>query len=165
MKRLISLLLILVLTLGCFAGCGGTVGSTMGDIAGNVAEAAKKELESQVKLTFEKYKVTVLDLKSATGKLNGSEDVTQFFCAALVESDSEAIPQSVADALGKVFHDAGIHVQTGAAIESRWLEHKELSFNSEKFEEGKTYYAVWCYTDKLPDLSDLKDMITTEGNN
>ena len=26
----------------------------------------------------------------------------------------------------------------------------------EGFEEGKTYYTVWCYTDRLPTLEDLK---------
>ena len=28
--------------------------------------------------------------------------------------------------------------------------------------EGETYYTVWCFTDKLPSLSDLKDLAASE---
>ena len=160
-KKFISLILVFGLLCG-LAGCGDVAG----EIAGNVAEAAKKELENQVKATFEKYKIEILDLKTAVGKLNGNSSDIQFFCAALVQSDSDAIPQSAADTLIKLFHDAGIHVQTGPAIENTYLEHKSLTFKFENFEEGKTYYTVWCYTDKLPsleDLKELKDALSTEG--
>ena len=100
------------------------------------------------------------------GKLNGNSSDIQFFCAALVQSDSDAIPQSAADTLGKLFHDAGINVQTAAAIENPYLQNKELSFKFDGFGDGKTYYCVWCYTDKLPsleDLKNLKDTLSTEG--
>jgi hypothetical protein len=155
-KRVICLLLVLALSLGCLAGCGGVAG----EIAGNVADAAKKELENQIKLTFEKYKVDILDMKTAAGKLNGTTGDNQFFCAVLVQSDSDAIPQSVADTLGKLFHDAGIQVQTGNEIESEYLEHKTLEYKFTGFDSGKTYYTVFCYTDRIPTLSDLQNMIT-----
>ena len=155
MKKLLICLLALVLMLGCLTGCGEAVG----EIAGNVAEVAKAELEAQVKAAFEKYKVDVIEFKPLLGKLNGSDGTIQFFCAALVQSDSEAVPQDVADTLGKLFHDAGLTVQTGSAIESSYLEHKTLSYKFTGFEEGKTYYTVWCYTDKIPSLSDLKEAI------
>ncbi len=125
----------------------------MGEIAGSVAEAAKQELEKQVKATFQKYKVDIIELKTTAGKLNGQSGDIQVFCAALVQSDSEALPQSVADTLGKLFHDAGIMVQTGSKIESAYLEHKELRFQFDGFQDGKTYYTVYCYTDKLPSLT------------
>lgn len=157
-KKFAALVLALIMICS-LAGCNDVAG----EIAGNVADAAMKELENQVKTTFEKYKVDVIELKPTVGKLNGTSGDIQFFCAALIESDSDAVPQSVADALGKLFHDAGITVQTGAAIESPYLEHKELTFKYDSFSDGKTYYTVWCYTDRLPELSDLKEVISTEG--
>ncbi len=147
-----------VLALLCsLAGCG----EVAGEIAGNVAEAAKKELENQVKATFEKYKVDVIELKTAVGKLSGTSGDIQFFCAALIESDSDAIPQSVADSLSKVFHEAGITVQTSSKVENSYLEHKEVVYKHESFDDGKIYYTVWCFTDKIPELSDLKS--ATQG--
>ena len=160
-KKFISFLLVIGLLCG-LAGCS----EVAGEIAGNVAEVAKKELENQVKATFEKYKIEILDLKTAVGKLNGESEDIQFFCAVLVQSDSDTIPLSAADTLSKLFHDAGARIQTGTAIESDYLEHKSLVYKYETFEESKTYYTVWCYTDKLPsleDLKELKEVLTTDG--
>lgn len=155
-KRILSAVLALVLMLLCFTGCSEAVG----EIAGNVAQAAQEELEAQVKAAFEKYKVDVIEFKTAVGRLNGTSGDIQFFCAALVESDSDAVPNSVAGNLGLMFHDAGVMVQTGSKIESEYLEHKEISFKFDDFEEGKTYYVVYCYTDKLPTLNPTE---TAEG--
>ena len=145
------LILALLLTLG---GCSEAVG----EIASNVADAAVKELEVQVKATFETYKIDILDMKTAIGKLNGDSKDIQFYCAVLVQSDSDAIPQSAADTLSKLFHDAGINVQTGPVIDNSYLQNKTLSFKYDGFQDGQTYYCVWCYTDKLPTLEDLKDL-------
>ena len=161
LKKFTALVLALLMVF-TLAGCGGVAG----EIAGNVADAAKQELENQIKKTFETYKIEILDMKTTVGKLNGSNSDIQFFCAVLVQSDSSALPQSAADTLSKLFHDAGITVQTGAEIENAYLEHKELSFKYDSFSDGKTYYCVWFYTDKLPSLEDLKglkDTLSTEG--
>ncbi len=158
MKKLMALLLALLMVLS-LSGCG----SVAGEIVENVAEAARKELENQVKLTFEKYKVEIIEFKSTTGKLSSTSGDTQFFCAALITSESDAIPNSIVENLGKLFHDAGITVQTAGTIENSYLELKSLAFNFDGFDDGKTYYTVWFYTDKIPELSDLKDMITVEG--
>ena len=154
-KKFLALILALLI-ISTLAGCG----EVAGDIAGNVAEAAKKELENQIKQTFETYKIEILDMKSAVGKLNGESGDVQFFCAVLVQSDSPAIPQSAADTLSKLFHDAGIQLQTGAKIESTYLEHRELAFKQEG--DGSTHYAVWFYTDRLPSLEDLKALVPSE---
>lgn len=159
MKKFMALILALLMVCS-LSGCG----EVAGDIAGNVAEAAKKELENQIKQTFETYKMEILDMKSAMGKLNGESGDIQFFSAVLVQSDSPAIPQSAADALSKLFHDAGVQIQTGAKIESTYLEHKDLTFKQEG--NGTNHYAVWFYTDKLPSLEDLKALApsaTAEG--
>ena len=147
------LALILVLMIICTAvGCS----EIAGEIAGNVAEAARKELENQVRLTFEKYKVEIIEFKSTVGKISDSYGDTQFFCAALVVSDSDLIPNSIAKNLGKLFHDAGITVQTGREIGNDYLDHKSLSYKFDSFGDGKTYYTFCCYTDRLPTLEDLK---------
>ena len=155
-KKFMALVLALLMA-ASLAGCG----EVAGEIAGNVAEAAKKELENQIKQTFETYKIEILDMKSAVGKLNGESGDLQFFCAVLVQSDSPAVPQSAADTLSKLFHDAGISVQTGSKVENAYLEHKELTFKQEG--DGKTHYCVWFYTDRLPSLEDLKSTFTTEA--
>ena len=155
-KKFAAILCVLAMLLS-FAGCG----EVTGEIVGNVAEVAKAELEKQVKATFEKYKIDILDMKTAVGKLNGESGELQFFCAVLVESDSDAIPQSAADTLSKLFHDAGITVQSGSEVESSYLEHKELTYKYSAFDSSKTYYTVWCYTDRLPSLEDLKDLKPT----
>lgn len=158
-KKFAALLCALVLIFAC-SGCS----EVAGDIAGNVAEAAKAELEKQVKATFEKYKIEILDMKTTVGKLNGESGDLQFFCAVLVQSDSDAVPQSVANALGKLFHDAGITAQSGTEVENTYLEHKELTYKSGIMEEGKTYYTVWCYTDRLPGLEDIKNLVPGESS-
>ena len=147
MKRMTSLFLILALVLTVFAGCGGKVG----EIAGNVADAAKAELENQVKELLEEYKVDVLEIKTTAGELNGSGKL-QFFCGVLVQANSESVLQGCVDALGKVFEDAGIQSQTGSKIESGYLTKKDLSFKFSEFEEGKDYYLIYAYTSRLPSL-------------
>lgn len=156
-SRILCVLLALVTLLTLMAGCG----EIAGEIAGNVADTAKKELEAQVKAAFEKYKVDIVELKTTIGKLNGDSEDIQFFCAALVQSDSEKMPTEIAETLGKMFHDAGITVQTGSKVENAYLEHKSLSFKFSDFDGEKTYYVVWCYTDKLPSLSDIMATETT----
>ena len=157
--KFFPLLLALVLAFSCLTGC-----STVSDIAGNVADAAMKELETQIKDVLEEYKVQMVEFKTTAGKLNGTGNEIQFFCAVLVQSESPAIPQSAADTLAKLFHDAGIQVQSGAKIDNDYLQNKELSFKLEG--DGATHYTVWFYTDKLPTLEDLKglkDALSTEG--
>lgn len=162
-KKICALILALAMLLA-LAGCG----EVAGEIAGNVADAAKKELENQIRKTFETYKIEILDMKTAVGKLNSDSGDIQFFCAVLVKSDSDAIPQSVADALSNVFSDAGVTPQGGASSEVKndYLEHKSITYKFDSFYDGNAYYTVWCYTDKLPsleDLKDLKDSLSTEG--
>ena len=154
MKRMVCTILALVMLLALLPGCG----EVAGEIAGNVAEAARTELEKQVKAAFEKHKMNVLELKSSFGKLNGDEGELQFFCAVLVQSDSDLMPNSVAGSLKLMFTDTGVEIQEGNAIESEYLEHKELNFKYDKFEEGKTYYRVYCYSDQIPSLEDIQQM-------
>lgn len=141
-KRLIALLGAVLLMLSLTA-CGDTVGK----IAGNVADAAMEELKNQIQLTLEENKLQVVEMKTTFGALNG-EGEHQFFCAALIKSNATAIPQSTADGLAKVFTDAGLIQQTGAKIESPYLEHKSLAFDHSDYTDG-SYYVIFAYHEDI----------------
>lgn len=157
--RFTALVLVLALLLG-LCGCSEAVG----EIASNVADAAVKELEVQVKKTLEKYKVDVIEVKSAVGKLNNDSDSDlQFFCGVLVRSNSDSLPQSCASALGKLFEQAGVHGQTGSEVDSEYLVHKTITFKHTDFSSGD-YYLIWAYSSSLTQkLSELELPTIPEG--
>ena len=132
-----------VLVLSLLAGLCGC--SAVSDIAGNVVNAAKQELEVQIKATLEKNKVNVIEVKSAFGKLNDNGGKYQFFCAALVKSDNAELLQSCADAIDKVCEITGVTPCTKQQIESPYLVHKSLSFNHGDFSGAGSYYMVYAY--------------------
>ena len=144
MRKMIALLLAAVMLCGAFSGC-----STVSDIAGNVADAAAKELETQLKATLEKHKVEVVEVKTAFGKLNGDDDkALQFFCAALIRSDSETAAQTCATALDTIFEEAGCAVQSGNQFSHSALVHKTISYDHSDF-RGGNYYTVYVYNSSL----------------
>ena len=123
-KRIAALLLIAALFI-TFTGCSDVVG----DIAGNVADAALKELEKQIKSTIAEYKVDIVDVKSAVGRLNNDSDSDlQFFCGVLVRSNSDALPNGAAGAVEGLFERCGIEKQTTGKIENENLTNKTISF-------------------------------------
>ena len=150
-KKLLSLFLTAVLVLSLCA-CSGTVG----EIAGNVASAAMDELENQVKKVLEENKLEVVELKTAYGKLNDEGPEKQFFCAALVKANSEAVAKACADTLNKICTASGVLTQTGSTVESPYLVHKNITFQHSDFSDG-TYYVVYLYqadlTIELPSVS------------
>ena len=149
-SKLLPLLLALALLITCFTGC-----STVSDIAGNVADAAKKELENQIKAVLEEYKIQVVELKTTAGKLNGNEDGTQFFCAVLVKADTDSSAKVCANALDKIFEETGVVPQTSSEIKSLYLEHKTLSYKHSDFSSGN-YLTIYVYSSNItPDLSSI----------
>jgi hypothetical protein len=150
-RKVVSLVLAAFMLCGIFAGC-----NAVGEIAGNVADAAMKELENQVKATLEKNKVNVVELKTAIGKLNDDGSEMQFFCAALVKSDTDTVVNGAAEAMGAVFEKSGVLAQTGSKVESEYLVHKDITFKHSDFSDG-TYYVIYVYISdmsiKLPELN------------
>jgi hypothetical protein len=151
-RRFLSLFFAVLMTLS-LCGCGGTAG----EIAGSVADAAMKELKNQVTQLLEKNKLEVVEIKTAFGKLNDDGGKYQLFLAALVKTQSESVAQSAADALNKLFTDAGACVQTGSAVENSHLVHKNITFKHSDFSQDG-YYLIWGY---VSDLSiDLPNLVT-----
>ena len=160
MKHRFTVLLLIAALLLTLCGCSDVVT----DIAGNVADAAMKELEVQIKKTVEEYKVNVVEIKSAVGKLNNDSDSDlQFFCGVLVRSNSDALPQGSASALEGVFERSGICRQNGSKIESDLLTNKTISFKHTDF-SSDDYYLIWVYSPSLTQkLSELELPTLPEG--
>ena len=137
-RKIISLLLALVTVLS-LCGCGGTVG----EIASNVVDAAKRELEVQVKNALEENKIKVVEMKTVVGQLN-DDGKYQFFTAALIQTDSTTIAQNTADTLAKLFTEAGLAEQTQSKLESPYLIHKTIEFKHTDFSDGN-YYVIYAY--------------------
>lgn len=153
MKSRFTLLLLIAALVITLCGCSDVVN----DIAGNVADAALKELEVQIRNTVKEYKVDIIEVKSAVGKLNNSsESDLQFFCGVLVRSNSDALPQSGSSALGKLFEQSGITSQTDSVIENDLLTNKSISFKHTDF-SSNDYYMLWVYSPSLTQkLSELQ---------
>ena len=154
MKRRLSALFLAVLMMLTLSGCGETAGK----IADSVMDAAVAELKNQVKLLLEQNKLEVVEIKTAFGKLNDDGSKHQFFIAALVKANSDAVAKSTANALGKLFTDAGLTVQSDSQLENSHLVHKSITFKLTDFSAGG-YYVIWAYASdlsiQLPDLSQL----------
>ena len=156
-RKICIFLLALVMAMTLFTGCSDTVG----EIAGNVADAAMEELEKQVKSVLEKNKVDVIEMKTVFGKLNDDGGKYQFFIGALVKSNATAVPQASADAMGKLFSEAGLNAQTGSRLENSHLVHKTITFKQADYSEGN-YYVIWGYAaDQSIELPDLSQLIET----
>ena len=154
MKRKFLCLFLAVLMTLSLCACGETAGK----IADSVMDAAMTELKNQVKSLLEQNKLEVVEIKTAFGKLNDEGGKYQFFIAALIKSNATAVPQSTADAMGKLFSQAGLNAQSESALSNAYLVHKEISFKQTDFSSGN-YYVIWGYAAdlsvELPDLSQL----------
>ena len=143
MRRIVSLLLAVCMLLSV-SGC-----AVVGEIAGNVADAAVEELESQLKATLEKHKVEVVEVKTAFGHLNGEDEKEmQFFCAALIRSDSDTAAQTCATALDAIFEQTGFTAQTASQVTNSVLEHKTVVYDHSDF-SGGNYYTVYVYNSSI----------------
>ena len=152
-RKALSLILAAALVLS-LCGCGGKAG----EIASSVMDAAMTELKNQMKQLLEENKLEVVEMKTAFGQLNDEGSKYQFFIAALVKSNSTAVPQATADTMAKLFTDAGLTVQTTSALENSYLVHKDITFKHSDYADG-SYYVIWGYAAdlsiELPDLSGL----------
>ena len=162
MKKILALLLAAMLL--CLSGCSG-FGDIVGNIAGNVAQAAEEELKNQIRQTLQEYKIEVVEMKTAVGKLNSETDSKlQFFCAVLITASSDQGLNACVSALQAVFPEAGSMKQTQSKVEHSHLANKGITYDFTGFSDGKAYYTVYAY---VPDISiklpDLESMIPSTG--
>ena len=158
MKKIIALILVLA----CIGGVATACSEIASDITANVLEAAKKELETQVKEKVEEYKVTVVEMKSAFGDINDADAKNQFFCALLIRTESETSASTCADALKKVFGKAGYMMQVDSKVESEHLTKQTITYSHSDY-EGGNYYTVYVYVEditKVVDMEAIKDKIS-----
>ena len=168
MRKLIGsivILLAIVVALLCFVLGKDTVGN----IAGSALDAAKAELTAQIEKKLDEIKVNVVEVKAVTGKLNDEGGKLQFYCAALIRTDSTDSAQDCADALGKLFGKTGYVKQEGPSVESDRLVHKSITYKHKDFSDGD-YYTVYVYVSSVDQIVDLdalaaklKDTISTIG--
>ncbi len=151
MRRIIAFTLMIACLLGCFAGCGGAVS----EVADSVLEAAKAELENQIKAKIEEYKVTVVETKTAFGDLSGGK--YQFYCAILVQTNAESSAADCAEGLGKLFPNAGFVKQTGSQVESEQLVNKTITYGQTDF-SADNYYTVYVYVEDITKVVDLSKL-------
>ena len=112
-----------------------------------MAEAARKELEVQVKAALEENKLDVIEIKTAFGKLNDTAD-NQYFIAALVRTEKTDLIEASLKGLDMVFTDTGCIPETDSKIDCEHLVHKDLSYQREDFTDG-TYFTVYAYYDDI----------------
>lgn len=144
MKRKVpAIFLILAILLG-LGGC-----AEFSQIAGDAVATAQQQLEKQIQDVLDQYKVDIVELKTAVGKLNDEGSDWQFFCAILVKAESQSMVSNCTQALDNVFKQTGSQLQTQSTVEHPLLKHKSISFSHSDFSDG-TYYLVYGY---LPDMS------------
>ena len=156
MKRRFFAIFLAVMMMLSLCGCGETAGK----IADSVIDAAVAELKNQVKSLLEQNKLEVVEIKTAFGKLNDDGGKYQFFIAALVKVNSEGAAATTANAMGKLFSEAGLAIPSGAQLENSRLVHKSITFNHTDY-EGGGYYVIWGYAADLsitlPDFTGPSD--------
>ena len=157
-RKIIALFLVVACVGGVIAACGDIAS----DITANVLEAAKEELENQIKEKIEEYKVTVVETKTAFGIINDAGAEHQFYFALLIQTDSEDSASGCANAVGKLFGVSGYAAQTGSEVTSEYLTKQSITYDHDNFEDGN-YYTVYVYVEditKVVDLSAIKDKIS-----
>ena len=157
MKRKFWALFLALSLIFSLAGCG-----KVGEIADSVLDAAAAELKNQVKQVLEENKLDVVEIKTTFGKLNDSGSKYQFFIAALVKSNATGIPNAAADAMNKIFSEAGLNAQNTSKLENTHLVHKDITFKHMDYTDGE-YYVIWGYmgdlTIDLPNFDEIREKL------
>ena len=144
MKRKLTALVLIVALVLTFGGC-----AEFSQVAGDALASAQQQLEQKIQAALDQYKVDIVELKTAVGKLNDEGSDWQFFCAILVKAEKETMVSNCTQALEKVFDQTGSQLQTQSNVEHPLLKHKSITFSHSDFSDG-TYYLVYGY---LPDMS------------
>jgi len=88
--------------------------------------------------------VTIVETKAVYGKLNGNGNGIQYFGAALLQLNPTHLSR-VIDALEQHFECADGWEQTGQKIDSRYLEHRSLSYDTVVPADSPASYITVCF--------------------
>ena len=99
-------------------------------------------------LIKEDSSIELLETRSVCGKLNGNGNGMQFYCAALVRSDSEENVKLLAESLSETFEIAGYCLQASPKIQSTYLQHTTMTFQQSISYEDGDYYTIYIYCSK-----------------
>ncbi len=91
----------------------------------------------------------IVEIKSVYGKLNGNGNGIQYFGAALVKEDSVQDLDALVAELEQEFEVVEVLRQQSSKIESRHLEHRELTFSAEIPGDGG-YLAICFFNSDNP---------------
>ena len=156
LKPIISLV-ILVCLIGVvcrYFGCG----DSFDQVTDTVLTAAKTELEKQISAKIAENKIDVVETETAFGKLNDNGEY-QFFCALLIQTNSEDNAASAAAKVADLFGEASYLEQTGSTVEHEYLVHKTVTYDHTDFSEGN-YYTIYIYVEDITEVVDLSKLST-----
>ena len=86
-----------------------------------------------------------LEVKGVYGKLNGNGNGIAFFGAALVNQDTVSDTDALLAALDADFEIVGTLEQDGRKVDSKYLQHKSLYFNTH-IQGGGPVITIYFYT-------------------
>ncbi len=126
------------------------------EIGKEVLEKAEEKLTEQVEEVMEEYGLEVVEIRPAVDLFNDEGGEHQFFCAALVQTNSEKSAEDCAKALKLIFDDAGTMEQTDRKVtDVDVLVHRGVTYRHEDYSEGN-YYTVYVYIEDVEDHVDLE---------
>ncbi len=91
----------------------------------------------------------VCETKSVYGKLNGNGNGIQYFGACLVKAESAEALEAVASELEQKFEYVGFWQQEDDDIESKYLEHRSLEYDTH-ISDGEKYFTICFFNSQHP---------------
>lgn len=146
-KGMILLAIVLVIAVGVVLAAQNTpaqknkriLASLMDDFSDTVSQYSQEK---------------IIETERVYGKLNGNGNGIAFFGAALVKKSAVTDMDGLLAQLDKEYENVGAVEQKGQKVESKYLEHRSLTYDTPVPDDGG-YITVYFYTSH-PD-SDLRD--------
>ena len=154
MIRKIILIIIILAVIGTVTGIVSC--DKVKKISDSVLSAAKTELEKQIRETMAENKVDIVETKTVFGKLNDAGEY-QFFCALLIQTNSEEAAAKCANTASGLFGEASYMAQTDSSVEHEYLTHKTVTYDHTDF-SGGNYYTVYVYAEDMTQIIDLSKL-------
>jgi len=92
----------------------------------------------------------IVETKGICGKLYGNGNGMQYFGAVLVKQDSIKDMTALLEQLDQMFEIVAVAAQEDNEIESKYLEHQSLSFDTTVSDDTQ-YVSIWFFNSSHPD--------------